>query len=258
MQEKCKSSHGCNKRHCWVSWHLQMMDTQQYSHLGNKEWPFTTPMMSASQQRHHQCQGWRDKRGLWIVLIANSPKVSPSFDIAERAMRVYELPSTKKCVWFVHATLGFPTKATLLTSRKTWEPCQISRPNAQKYTHAFPWVGGAAERAYEADKAEYYGCRWAWNAWVYSKSRGKAQRLNLMSIQCYQEDKVLRLNQKTPHYVCLRKQIHHSGSWVRWKLHQHWANSVKKGKGTHWGIRVKVVLHFSTTCKRKSAQTQNN
>ncbi|KAL7481033.1 hypothetical protein ACHAW6_006714 [Cyclotella cf. meneghiniana] len=48
-------------------------------------------------------QGWRDKRGLWIVLIADSPKVSPSFDISEGVMCVYELPSTKEGVSFLHA-----------------------------------------------------------------------------------------------------------------------------------------------------------
>jgi hypothetical protein len=31
-------------------------------------------------------------------------------------MNVYELPSTKEVVRFQHAALGFPTKATLLTS----------------------------------------------------------------------------------------------------------------------------------------------
>ncbi len=43
-------------------------------------------------------QGWRDNGGLWTVPLAE-----------EKAMNVYELPSTNQ-----HAALGFPTKASLL------------------------------------------------------------------------------------------------------------------------------------------------
>jgi len=50
-------------------------------------------------------QGWREKGGLWTVPLAE-----------EKAMNVYELPSMKEVVRFQHAALGFPTKATLLTS----------------------------------------------------------------------------------------------------------------------------------------------
>ena len=50
-------------------------------------------------------QGWREKGGLWTVALAE-----------EKAMNVYELPSTKEVIRFQHAALGFPTKATLLTS----------------------------------------------------------------------------------------------------------------------------------------------
>jgi hypothetical protein len=50
-------------------------------------------------------QGWREKGGLWTVPL-----------VEEKAMNVYELPSTKEVVRFQHAALGFPTKATLLTS----------------------------------------------------------------------------------------------------------------------------------------------
>jgi len=50
-------------------------------------------------------QGWREKGGLWTVPLAK-----------EKAMNIYELHSTKEVVRFQHAALGFPTKATLLTS----------------------------------------------------------------------------------------------------------------------------------------------
>ncbi len=51
-------------------------------------------------------QGWQDGRGHWMVPIA---------DVAEMATSAYDLPSTKEVVRFLHATLGYPVKATLLT-----------------------------------------------------------------------------------------------------------------------------------------------
>ena len=63
-------------------------------------------------------QGWQDKRGLWMVPIVDKPTISPSIDIAESANSVYELPSTKEMVRFLHAALGYPTKATMLTAAK--------------------------------------------------------------------------------------------------------------------------------------------
>ncbi len=61
-------------------------------------------------------QGWQDGRGLWMVPIVDDPTISPSIDVAETAMSVYELPSTKEVVRFLHAALGHPPRATLLTS----------------------------------------------------------------------------------------------------------------------------------------------
>ncbi len=61
-------------------------------------------------------QGWQDSRGLWMVPIVDDPTISPSIDVAETAMSVYKLPSTKEAVQFLHAELGHPPRATLLTS----------------------------------------------------------------------------------------------------------------------------------------------
>ena len=61
-------------------------------------------------------QGWRKAGGLWTVPIVNKPTISAALDITETAMNVYELPSTKEVVRFLHAALGFHTKATLLTA----------------------------------------------------------------------------------------------------------------------------------------------
>jgi hypothetical protein len=48
--------------------------------------------------------------------MGDTQDVSPGLDVAETALNVYELPSTKEVVRFLHAALGYPTKATLLTA----------------------------------------------------------------------------------------------------------------------------------------------
>jgi hypothetical protein len=45
-------------------------------------------------------QGWQDGRGLWMVPLDDERSVSPELDVAENAMNVYELPSTKEVVRF--------------------------------------------------------------------------------------------------------------------------------------------------------------
>jgi hypothetical protein len=61
-------------------------------------------------------QGWRDDRGLWMVPVTDETTISQNIDIAETAMSVYDLPNTKEVVRFLHAALGTPTRATLLTA----------------------------------------------------------------------------------------------------------------------------------------------
>jgi hypothetical protein len=60
-------------------------------------------------------QGWRDGNGLWMVPVVDDNLITPGLDVAESAMGVYELPRTKEVVRFLHAALGHPTQATLLT-----------------------------------------------------------------------------------------------------------------------------------------------
>ena len=51
-----------------------------------------------------------------MVPLDDKQSISPELDVVETAMNVYELPSTKEVVRFLHAALGYPTKATLLTA----------------------------------------------------------------------------------------------------------------------------------------------
>ncbi|EED88237.1 predicted protein [Thalassiosira pseudonana CCMP1335] len=60
--------------------------------------------------------GWRKGGGLWTVPIVDEPMSSPGLDGDDAAMNVHDLPSTKEVVRFLHAALGFPTKATLLNA----------------------------------------------------------------------------------------------------------------------------------------------
>ena len=51
-----------------------------------------------------------------MVPMGNTQDVSLGLDVAENALNVFELPSMKEVVRFLHAALCYPTKATLLTS----------------------------------------------------------------------------------------------------------------------------------------------
>jgi hypothetical protein len=64
-------------------------------------------------------QGWRDGRGLWMVPVVDDTPISPGLDVTETAMGVYELPSTKEVVRFLHAALGNPTQASYLPRPST-------------------------------------------------------------------------------------------------------------------------------------------
>ena len=63
-------------------------------------------------------QGCRNVAGLWTVPLADKTTISQSLNVDEAALSVYDLPSTKEVVRFLHAALGFPTKATLLTAAR--------------------------------------------------------------------------------------------------------------------------------------------
>jgi hypothetical protein len=70
-------------------------------------------------------QGWRDEWGLWPVPLSDTVTNVNAHTIAldhplpsEAVHNVYELPSTRHVVAFHHASLGFPTKATLLEATR--------------------------------------------------------------------------------------------------------------------------------------------
>ena len=84
-------------------------------------------------------QGWQDKRGLWMVpIIDDTTQLTPGLDVAETAMNVYELPSTKEVVRFLHAALGHPTEATLLTAAKHGNLVTFPSMTPQNISRHFP------------------------------------------------------------------------------------------------------------------------
>ena len=53
-----------------------------------------------------------------MVTVVDVATNNQSINVVETAMNVYELLSTKEVIRFLHATLEYPTKATLLTTAK--------------------------------------------------------------------------------------------------------------------------------------------
>jgi hypothetical protein len=51
-----------------------------------------------------------------MVHVTDKTTISQNIDIAKTEISVYELPNTKEVVRFLHAALGTPTRATLLTA----------------------------------------------------------------------------------------------------------------------------------------------
>eukprot|EP01082_Thalassiosira_pseudonana_P002456 g1757.t1 g1757 contig11:6688-7572(+) len=89
-------------------------------------------------KNHVLLQGWRKGGGLWTVPIVDEPTSSPGLDGANFAMNVHDLPSTKEVVRFLHAALGFPTKATLLTAIRNDNLVTFPALNVTNVSKHFP------------------------------------------------------------------------------------------------------------------------
>ena len=87
-------------------------------------------------------KGWRDESGLWRVPIKDKV-VNQNTDTLilqhpppnETASNVFDLPSTEKMVKYLHAALGFPTKATMMKAIRSgwligWPGLTIENVNA--------------------------------------------------------------------------------------------------------------------------------
>jgi hypothetical protein len=83
-------------------------------------------------------QGWRDRKGLWMVPIVDDTPISPALDTADPAINVYELPTTKEVIRFLHAALRFPTKATLLTTAQNGKLVTFPGLTVENISKHFP------------------------------------------------------------------------------------------------------------------------
>ncbi len=72
-------------------------------------------------------QGRRDNGGLWTVLLAE-----------EKALNIYEIPSTKEVICFGHAALGFPTKPILLAAIRNKNLVTFPGMSADNVNKFFP------------------------------------------------------------------------------------------------------------------------
>ena len=83
-------------------------------------------------------QGCRTEAGLWTVPLADEATISQSLNVDEAALNVYDLPSTKEAVRFLHAALGFPTKATMLTAARNGNLVTFPGLTADNINRHFP------------------------------------------------------------------------------------------------------------------------
>ena len=82
--------------------------------------------------------GWRDGRGLWMVPVVDDIPISPGLDVTETTMGVYELPSTKEVMRFLHAALENPTQATLLIAAQHGNLVTFPNLTPQNILRHFP------------------------------------------------------------------------------------------------------------------------
>ena len=83
-------------------------------------------------------QGWRDEAGLWTVPFVDEQEINPGLNVEESALNVYELPTTKEVVRFLHGALGFLTQATLLASARKGSLITFPGMSPENITKHFP------------------------------------------------------------------------------------------------------------------------
>jgi len=159
-------------------------------------------------------QGWRDNRGLWMVSVTGETTISQNIDVTETAMSVYDLPNTKEVVRFLHAALGTPTRATLLTAAQNGNlvtfhgmtPENISRhfPESDKTQKGHMKQTKQGVRSTKiVDKDAMLGFK------QQPGVKHKDVYLMVYGVRCHLEIDVLRSNGEIFHQVGTRQQVYH-------------------------------------------------
>jgi hypothetical protein len=73
-----------------------------------------------------------------MMSVTGETTISKNIDVAETAMSVYDLPNTKEVVRFIHAALGTPTRATLLTAAQNGNLITFPGMTPENISRHFP------------------------------------------------------------------------------------------------------------------------
>jgi hypothetical protein len=125
---------------------------------------------------------------------------------------VYELPSTKEVVRFLHAALGNPTQATLLTAAQHGNLVTFPGMTTKNILRHFPESDETQKGHMKQTKQGVRSTKIVdEDAMLGVKHQPgvKHKDLYLNSLRCHQEINVLRSNGEISHHVSSRKQIYH-------------------------------------------------
>ena len=75
---------------------------------------------------------------MWTVPLTDKAHIDQSLDVDKAAMNAYDLPSTKEMVRFLHAAIGFPTKATMRTAARNGNLVTFSGLTVENTNMHFP------------------------------------------------------------------------------------------------------------------------
>jgi len=149
-----------------------------------------------------------------MVSVTGETTISQNIDVAETAMSVYDLPNTKEVVRFLHAALGTPTRATLLTAAQNGNlvtfhgmtPENISRhfPESDKTQKGHMKQTKQGVRSTKiVDKDAMLGFK------QQPGVKHKDVYLMVYGVRCHLEIDVLRSNGEIFHQVGTRQQVYH-------------------------------------------------
>ena len=73
-----------------------------------------------------------------MVCVTDATPINQNIDVTETAMSVYDLQNTKEVVRFLHASLGNPTRATLLTAAQNGNLVTFPGMTPENISRHFP------------------------------------------------------------------------------------------------------------------------
>ena len=188
-------------------------------------------------------QGWHDEQGLWCIPLTENDKAQGANENDYRpnpehaANNVYKLPSTEKLMRYLHATLGFPTKSTLLKAINTGNlitfPGLTSDNVAKHFPESDETIKGHMKQQRQGTRCTkpkiIQNHETQHNVHTINIPPGfKSQDAIRQDIWCDREVNVHQPDRLFSHHVKQRKQIYHGRHWIRWKLHRWRGNEITR------------------------------